>query len=165
MGRNSSGQSQNGPTRENADILRVIYNMMENQLKQIELLRQRLITAPKEQRPGNVSDFRWLQPAIFTGKERQLDAEQWLIDVIVLLKATHVPEENQVEVAKIQLKNVARTWWLAEEVRLDKPSLGTSSLRAFMIGSSLPHLKRRWKNSLSDSSNGTDLSMITLLNS
>ena len=25
------------------------------------------------------------------------------------------------EVAKIQLKDVARTWWLAEEARLDKP--------------------------------------------
>ena len=25
------------------------------------------------------------------------------------------------EVAKIQLKDVARNWWLAEEARLDKP--------------------------------------------
>ena len=25
------------------------------------------------------------------------------------------------EVAKIQLKDVARTWWLAEEARLEKP--------------------------------------------
>ena len=38
-----------------------------------------------------------------------------------LLKAAIIPGENQVEVAKIQLKDVARTWWLAEEARLEKP--------------------------------------------
>jgi len=37
------------------------------------------------------------------------------------LKAARVPEENHEEVTKIQLKDVARTWWLAKEVRLDKP--------------------------------------------
>ena len=38
-----------------------------------------------------------------------------------LLKATRVPDENQVKMTKIQLKDVARTWWLAETVRLEKP--------------------------------------------
>ena len=61
--------------------------MMENQQKQTELLRQGLIAAPKEQRSGNVSNFRRLQPTIFTGEERPLDAEQWLIDITDLLKA------------------------------------------------------------------------------
>jgi len=37
------------------------------------------------------------------------------------LKAAQFPEENQVKVTKIQLKDVARTLWLAEEARLDKP--------------------------------------------
>jgi len=32
-----------------------------------------------------------------------------------------IPEENKVEVAKIQIKDVARTWWVAEEARLEKP--------------------------------------------
>ena len=100
-GRNNSGQPQDGPAGGNADILRVIQNMMENQQRQTELLRQGLITAPQERRPGNVSDFRRLQPAIFTGGERPLDAEQWLIDTIDLLKAARVPEEDKVEVAKI----------------------------------------------------------------
>ena len=59
--------------------------------------------------------------AIFTGEERPLDAKQWLIDVADRLKAARVPEWNEVEVAKIQLKDVARTRWLAEEVRPDKP--------------------------------------------
>jgi len=109
-GRNSSEQSQNGPTKENADILRVIHNMMDNQQKQTELFRQGLIAASKEQRPGNVSDFRRLQLIIFTGKERPLDVKQWPIDITDLLKAARVPEENQVEVGKIQLKDIARTW-------------------------------------------------------
>jgi len=61
-----------------------------------------------------VSDFRRLQPADFSGTERPLDAEQWLIDMANLLKAARIPSENQVEVAKNQLKDVIRTWWLAE---------------------------------------------------
>jgi len=94
--------------------------MMENQQQQTELLRQEL-AAPKGQRPGNISDFRRLQPAIFTGGEKPLEAEQWLTDTSDLLNAARVPEENQVEVAKIQLKDIARTWWLAEEARLERP--------------------------------------------
>jgi len=121
IGRNSSGQSQNGPTWKNANILRVIFNIIENQQKLTELIRQGLMASRKKQRPGNISDFRRLQPAIFTGEERPLDSEQWLIDITNPLKVARVPEENQVEVARIQLKNVARTWWLAEEERLDQP--------------------------------------------
>jgi len=37
------------------------------------------------------------------------------------MKAAQILDENQMEVAKIQLKDVARTWWLAEKVRLEKP--------------------------------------------
>ena len=69
-----------------------------------------------------MSDFRRLQPAVFSGTEKPLDAEQWLIDMTDLLKAARIPGENQVEVAKIQLKDVARTWWLAEEARLETVS-------------------------------------------
>jgi len=46
--RNSPGPSRNGPTGENADIMRILQNMMKNQQKQTELLRQGLIAAPKE---------------------------------------------------------------------------------------------------------------------
>ena len=89
-GRNNIGQVPNGPMGgENADVLRVIQAMMENQQQQTELLRQEL-AAPKGQRPGNVSDFRRLQPAIFTGEERPLDAEQWLTDTSDLLNAARV---------------------------------------------------------------------------
>jgi len=80
-----------------------------------------LLTVPREQRSGTVSDFRRLQPAEFSGTEKPLDAEQWLIDMTDILKAVRILGDNQVEVAKIQLKDVARTWWLAEEARLEKP--------------------------------------------
>ena len=110
-----------GPNRDSDGMMRVLQGMMQSQQQQTELLRQGLLVAPREQRPGNVSDFRRLQPAIFSGTEKPLDAEQWLIDTTDLLKAARVPNENQVEVAKIQLKDVARTWWLAEEATLEKP--------------------------------------------
>ena len=140
-GRNNVGQVPNGPIGgvggENADMLRIMQTMVDNQQQQMqnqqqqmqnqqqqmehqqqqtELLRQEL-AAPKELKPGNVSDFRRLQPAVFTGNEQPLDAEQWLTDTTDLLNAARVPQENKVEVAKIQLKDIARTWWLAEEAR------------------------------------------------
>jgi len=112
-------------------------------------LRQRLITIPQEQRPVNVSQFRRLQPAIFTGGERPLEAEKWLIDTTDLLKTARIPAENQVEVVKIQLKDVVRTWWLAEEARLETLVTWTSFLKAFMkdfFFQGLP--KRKWRISL-----------------
>jgi len=45
------------------------------------------LTAPREQSPGNVFDFRRLQPAIFLGTEKPLDTEQCLIDTTNHLKA------------------------------------------------------------------------------
>ena len=119
--RNGAGTSQDGSNRDNDGMMRVLQGMMQSQQQQTELLRQGLLVAPREQRPGNVSDFRRLQPAVFSGTEKPLDAEQWLIDTTDLLKAARVPDENQVEVAKIQLRDVARTWWLAEEATLEKP--------------------------------------------
>ena len=58
---------------------------------------------------------------MFSGTERSLNAEQRMMDRTDLIKAAQIPDENQVEVAKIQLKDVARTWWLAEEATLEKP--------------------------------------------
>ena len=78
-------------------------------------------TAPREQRIGNVADFRKLGPKIFSGNEKPLQAEQWLTDTKNLLKAARVPEADQVEVVKIQLTDITRTWWLAEEARLTPP--------------------------------------------
>ena len=47
------------------------------------------------------------------------------------MKATQIPDENQIEVAKIQLKDVARTWWLAEDARLGKPITWDQFLKSF----------------------------------
>jgi len=68
--------------------------MMENQQKQTKLLRQGLIAAHKEQKSGNILDFKRLQPAIFTGEERPPDVEKWLIDVTHLSKGARVLEKN-----------------------------------------------------------------------
>ena len=78
-----------------------------------------------------MSDSRRLEPAVFSGTEKTLDAEWWLIAMIDLLKAARILNKNQVEVAKIQLKNVARTWWLAEEARLEKPISWDQFLKGF----------------------------------
>jgi len=61
--------------------------MMENQQRQTEILHRGLLTAPSEQRPGNVFDFRRLQLAVFSGTERPWDAEQWMMDTTDLMKA------------------------------------------------------------------------------
>jgi len=95
------GTSQNESIEGNIDLPRVIKGTRETQQQQTELLRQSLVTAPWEQSPGNVSDFRRLQPTIFTGEGKPLDAEQWLIDTTDLLIAVHIPADKQVEVAKI----------------------------------------------------------------
>jgi len=89
------------------------------------------LTAPREQRPGNVSDFRRLQPATFSGTEKPLDTEQCLIDTTDLLKAAWIPDKNQVKVIKIQLKDVGRTWWLAEEARLERPIIWDQFSKGF----------------------------------
>ena len=53
--------------------------------------------------------FKRLQLAVFSGTEKPLDVEQWMIDTTDLLKAARVPDVNKVEVTKIQLKDVAKT--------------------------------------------------------
>ena len=55
-----------------------------------------------------MSDFRRLQLAAFSDTERPLDAEQWIMDTTDVMKVARIPDENQVEVTKIQLKDVAR---------------------------------------------------------
>ena len=141
--RNGLGSSRDGSSGENDDLMRFLQNMMKNQQKQVELLRQGLLISPREQRSGNVSNFRRLQLVVFSRIEKLLDVEQWLIDTKDLLKATQIPNENQVKVVKIQLKDVSKTWWLAEKSSWRSSSLWTSSRRVFMRDSSLLRHKRR----------------------
>ena len=53
----------------------------------MDTLYQGLLVAPWEQKTGNVSDLRRLQLAIFSGMEKPLDAEQWLIGTTKLMRA------------------------------------------------------------------------------
>ena len=73
--RNGPDTSRDSSNGESDNMMRVLHGMMESQHQQIELLRQPLLTAPSEQRPGNVSDFRRLQSATFSGTKKPLDAE------------------------------------------------------------------------------------------
>jgi hypothetical protein len=84
-------------------------------------LHEGLITTPREQRLGSVADFKKLFPAEFLGTEKPLVAEQWLSDMTELMIAARIPEDNQVEVIKLQIKDVAKSWWKAEEATLQKP--------------------------------------------
>lgn len=44
----------------------------------------------------------------------QLEAEYWLAEMEDLLRAVWIPKENKVDGIKIQLTDVARSWWQAE---------------------------------------------------
>jgi len=44
-----------------------------------------------------------------------------LVDTTNLLKVALDPDKNQMEVAKILLMDLASTWWLEEEAKLEKP--------------------------------------------
>ena len=125
----------NGPVPEvPAGVLGVLQGMMEAQQQQTTLLRDGLVAAqrtaaialeravaPREARPGNVTDFHRLLPKTFSGTGTPLEAEQWLVDMANLLRAAKVPEADQVEAVVIQLEDVARVWWLAEEPRMQRP--------------------------------------------
>ena len=74
-------------------------------------------TAPHGQRPGSIADFMKLNPKAFTGNEEPLAAEQWLTDMTNFLEAANIPAADHVKVVKIQLKDIARSWWLAEEAK------------------------------------------------
>ena len=72
-------------------------------------------TTPHGQRPGSIANFMKLNPKAFTGNEEPLAAEQWLTDMTNFLEAANIPASDHVKVVKIQLKGIARSWWLAEE--------------------------------------------------
>ena len=59
------------------------------------------MTAPREPRTGNITDFMRMNPAVFTGTETPLEAEQWITDMEDLLKATKIPEADRVEVIDV----------------------------------------------------------------
>jgi hypothetical protein len=108
--------------------------MMGNQQEQMRMMMASLAannqaataavdraTAPREPRTGSIADFRRLSPREFTGTEEPLAAEQWLTDMVNLLEGANIPAVDQVKVVKVQLTDVARSWWLAEEMNIEGP--------------------------------------------
>ena len=77
--------------------------------------------APREPRPGNLSDFMKLSPAVFTGTEEPLAVERWITDMANLLEGANIPAADQVKMVKLRLTDIARSWWLAEEAKLTEP--------------------------------------------
>ena len=102
---------------------------------------------------------------VFSGDEKPFDAKQWLKDTTELLKAAMISHENQVEMVKIQLNDVARTWWLAEKAGLERAISWDQFSKSFMRDSSLHPPRKRWKSSSSDYNNGIGPLMNMLQNS
>jgi len=108
-------------TTDPSGFMRVLLESQQQQNERVTVALEKIAASESQTRQGNVSDFRRLHPAAFTGEESYLDAEQWLIDTQNLLVAARVPKADRVDVVKIQLLYVARTWWLAEESHLLRP--------------------------------------------
>ena len=51
-----------------------------------------------------------LNPSQFSGEEKPLDAEQWLVDMENRLTAARIPDADKVDVVKIQLIGIAHLW-------------------------------------------------------
>jgi hypothetical protein len=128
---NRTGSSNGPPRDDNVGMMEFMRFVMESQQEQMRLMREGLTannqaativvdraTTPREPRTGNISDFWRLLPKEFTGTEEPLVAEQWLTDMVNLLEAANVPAADQVKVVKVQLTDIARTWWLAEEMNI-----------------------------------------------
>ena len=52
------------------------------------------------------------------------------VDMTNLLEAANIPARDQLRIVKVQLSDIARTWWLAEEAKLS----GQATWKEFMDG-------------------------------
>ena len=57
--------------------------------------------APRVQRASNITDFKRLNPKEFSGNEKPLAAEQWLLDTTNLLRGANVLEADQVKIVVV----------------------------------------------------------------
>ena len=79
-------------------------------------------TTPRVQQAENITDFKRLTPKEFSSNEKPLAAEQWLLDTSNLLQGANIPEAEQVKIVKVQLVDIAHTWWAVEETKLIEPA-------------------------------------------
>ena len=54
-----------------------------------------------------------LSLVVFSGTEGPLEAEQWLIQIGEIFYEARVPAEDKMSIVRIQLLDLARTWWQA----------------------------------------------------
>ena len=111
---------EDGPT-DPAGFIRLLLESQQQQNERVTVALEKRAASGSQVKQENVSDFRRLQLTVFTGEESHLLAERWLVDTENLLVIARVPEIDRVDVVKIQLSGVARSWWLVEESHLPKP--------------------------------------------
>ena len=63
-----------------------------------------------------------LNTRVFMGNEDPLETEQWLVYMMNLLEAANISAADQVRIVKVQLADIARTWWITEEAKLTSPA-------------------------------------------
>jgi len=88
-------------------FMRLLLESQHQQNEQVTVALEKIAASGSQVKQGNVSDFRKLHPAVFTGEESHLVAKQWLVDTENLLVAARVPKIDRVDVVKIQLSGVA----------------------------------------------------------
>ena len=128
--------------------MKLLLESQQHQSERLTIALEKMVASGSQARHGNVSDFRRLNPAVFSGEESHLDAEQWLIDTENLLVAARVPEADRVDVVKIQLSGIARIWWLAEESHFSGLVSWKTFSRCSWPSSFLTQPKQRWNRNL-----------------
>lgn len=68
-----------------------------------------------QERLGEVTNFRKLHSAIFSRISIALKIVQWIVDMEQLLEATYISNEDRLNTIRIQLTDIAKSWWLTEE--------------------------------------------------
>jgi hypothetical protein len=120
------------------------------QTERLSTAIEAIVGSRNQPRPGTISDFMRLNPSPFSGEEKPLDAEQWLVDMENRLTAARILDADKVDVVKIQLIGIARQWWLAEENHLARPitwkSFSDSFLAKFFPDTVKDEMEKRFIN-------------------
>ena len=82
--------------------MRLLLESQQQQNGRVTVALEKIAASGSQVKQGNVSDFRRLQPTVFTGEESHLVVEKWLVDRVNLLVAARVPEIDRVDVMNIQ---------------------------------------------------------------
>jgi len=67
--------------------MKLLLESQQQQNEQVTIALEKIAASGSQTRHGNVSDFRRLHSAVFTGEESHLESKQWLVDTENLLVA------------------------------------------------------------------------------